>query len=39
MSKRSPGSKYAMKLGKERYKKERDRHREKVARRTAQENA
>jgi hypothetical protein len=37
--KRTPGSKYAVKAGRERYKKERERHREKMARRKAQEQA
>jgi hypothetical protein len=37
MSKRSPGSKYAMKQGKERYLKEREAHRQRVARREATE--
>lgn len=39
MSKRSPGSKYAMKAGKERYRKERERYREKRRRRLEQEGA
>jgi hypothetical protein len=37
MSKRSPGSKYAMKAGKKRYQEERQRHREKLRRRREQE--
>lgn len=37
MSKRTPGSKWAIKAGKERYRKERERYREKLARRRAQE--
>jgi hypothetical protein len=37
MSKRTPGSKYAMKQGRERYRKERERYRQRVANRRAQE--
>jgi len=33
MPKKTPGSKMAMKIGKERYRKERERHRERLARR------
>lgn len=36
--KRTPGSKYAIKIGREKYQKERARHKEKLARRRAQEN-
>ena len=36
MSKRTPGPKWAMKQGKERYQKEREAHRQRVARRQAQ---
>jgi hypothetical protein len=38
MSKKTPGSKYAMKAGKARYKAERERYREKLARRRAHED-
>ena len=37
MSKKSPGPKYAMKQGKERYQQERAAHRQRVARRQATE--
>lgn len=37
MSKRTPGPKWAMKQGKERYQKEREAHRQRVARRQATE--